>query len=86
MTQPVSQSLKLADLRPGDTLIADEAFSCIDPGRACLVHSDDRMGLFVHCCGPEHQRSDYHDKHFLDGQLNDDGEIVGFARPSAEVA
>lgn len=70
--------LKLSDIRAGSKLRADEAFECIAPGRVCEVHSDERHGLYVHCCGPQDARTDYADKHFLDGQLNHDGEIVGF--------
>jgi len=65
MTQP----LKLSDIRLGAKLRADEAFECISPGRICEVHFDEQHGPYVHCA---------HNRHFLDGQLNHDGELVGF--------
>lgn len=71
------QPLKLSDIRPGTKLRADEAFTCLPHGHMCEVHEDEH-GLYVHCCGPEGAHTNYADKHFLDGQLNDDGEIVGF--------
>jgi hypothetical protein len=78
MTAP----LKLSDIHAGDRLRADEAFSCIDPGHVCEVRSV-RGQLYVACCGPEDARTDYASAHLLDGQLNDDGEIVGFERVPA---
>jgi hypothetical protein len=60
------------EVREGDTLIADDGFTCIDAGARLLVERPlYRTDLFVACrCG----------RHFIDGQLNEAGEYVGFTK------
>ena len=56
--------MKLSEVKPGDVLIADGGFTCIELG-ATLVVGDD---LSVPCA---------HGKHFLDGQVDfDDGDTL----------
>ncbi|ADJ22995.1 hypothetical protein Hden_1182 [Hyphomicrobium denitrificans ATCC 51888] len=63
--------MHISQVKPGDTLIADDGFSCLDPDQRVTVHSDD-CGLFVPCrCG----------QHYLDGQLNAVGDLVGLYPP-----
>jgi len=64
---------KLNELKPGDELIADGGFDCLEDGERCLVL--DEGGLCVRC---------KQGLHFLEGQLdfyddsNDD--LIGFRR------
>lgn len=54
----------------GTKLIADGGFACIPAGRVLTVKFDEAANdLFAPCA---------HGKYFLDGQLNDDLEFVGF--------
>lgn len=60
---------KLEDVRAGDKLMADSGFTCVDHGAVLKVERDDE-GLFVTCRDG---------KHHLDGQLDEDGYLVGLA-------
>lgn len=69
---------QLSDLKPGDKLIADERFKCLTDGQECEVKEDPSIThnwpgakLYVEC---------EHGEHFLDGQENDDGEVLGLSR------
>lgn len=77
--------MKLTELKPGDHVIADGGFTCIEEGARLEVKSDPEVGVAL---GPEHQL--YVDcavgQHFLDGQLTDDGELVGLSRAPEPVA
>jgi hypothetical protein len=64
--------MKLSDLKPGDTVIADAGFTCMAAGPK-IVESDDGRGLYVRC-----RRG----RHYLDGQETDDDELVGLSRPA----
>jgi hypothetical protein len=70
--------MELSEVKVGDILIADDGFTCIDEGRECVVKADDNGELYVDCCGPEDTRSDYDDTHMLDGQEDEDGNLIGF--------
>lgn len=91
------KSMKLSEIKAGDILIADGGFTCIEEGRECEVFSDlehETGGgrwspLFVRCCGekPDFRSgetegsSNYQDQHFLDGQIDEEGdEVIGFRR------
>jgi hypothetical protein len=73
--------LKLDDLRAGDTVIADDGFTCL-PAGAHVVHGDGD-GLFIFCNGPDDD-PDPTSHHYLDGQQNKDGSLVGISRPKVE--
>lgn len=68
--------VKLADVKPGDRLVADAGFTCIKAGAVVEVgetrSGNDWLGadLYVPCS---------HGKHFLDGQTNDAGHCVGLS-------
>lgn len=69
----------------GDTVIADGGFTCIPEGTKCSVMAD-KGGLYVMCQGdaddePVKGKARRH-KHYLDGQLNEHGEYVGFYHAS----
>jgi len=58
---------KLADLKAGDVLELDQGFTCMKGERnVCLYHATNE--LFVHC---------NHGLHFLSGQDDGDGYLVG---------
>lgn len=66
--------VKLAEVKPGDRLVADGGFTCIKAGAIVTVGEsptgNDWPGadLYIPCS---------HGKHFLDGQENDAGQCVG---------
>jgi len=60
---------KLIDVQPGDALIADAGFTCVKPGRVSVKKSDN--GLYFDCS---------EGRHYLDGQVNDEGSLVGLRR------
>lgn len=69
---------KLKSLKPGDKLIADGGFTCIPPYAKRTVMKDKATlrpkwdsPLYVKCS---------EGKHFLDGQLNSKGEVVGLRK------
>ena len=63
--------MKLIDLKPGDIVIADGGFTCVQEGEH-TVHRNPRLpsteGLYIHCTEGEH---------YLDGQEDTDGNLVG---------
>ena len=62
----------IENVRPGDILIADGGFTCIQPGARLTVQRCDRLlELYVPCADG---------KHFIDGQLDEDGRFVGFQK------
>ncbi|HLY06127.1 MAG TPA: hypothetical protein VKR31_10295 [Rhizomicrobium sp.] len=78
--------MKLSDLKVGDVIVAGSGFTCIQEGRECLVKANCAGELYVDCCGPEDDRSDYGCYHGLDGQEDADGELIGFAWPENRAA
>lgn len=60
--------MKLADLKAGHCVFADTGFTCMAAGLH-IVEADEH-GLYVQC-------SEGH--HYLDGQEDDDGELVGLS-------
>ena len=70
MTDTVKYA-ELSEVRAGTKLRADGGFTCIPEGQELVVQSDhDRSPLYVRCS---------EGRHFLDGQLNNDGEYVGLS-------
>lgn len=55
-------------------LECDDGFTCIQAGAIKEVFEDDE-GLYVHCNGPDGE-SHPNNKHYLDGQLEDDGDYI----------
>lgn len=80
------QKLKLSDIKSGDIIVADDGFDCMKPGPH-KVEEDRDGSLYVVCNGDkcdsdgyQKQLADGTEKHFLDGQLDGAGYLVGFAR------
>jgi hypothetical protein len=63
--------MKYADLKPGDELIADGGFTCLKENQLVKVLSNRNRELVVMCADGEHS---------LDGQQDDDGNLIGFVR------
>jgi hypothetical protein len=61
--------IKLSDLKAGDTIIADGGFTCMEAGPKKVYAADD--GLHVLC---------NKGRHYLEGQLDDDGTLVGLEK------
>ena len=58
-------------VRPGDRLVPDEHFTCLDAGVPVEVREDPRGELYVHCRDG---------RHMLDGQVEQPGgALVGFS-------
>ena len=62
--------MKLSDVNVGATLVADGGFTCLSHKQECLVQGDEN-GLYI-MCGINGE-----DKHYLDGQEDEDGNLVG---------
>jgi hypothetical protein len=65
----VYPAARLDGLKVGDTLFADDGFTCMRPG--VLSVKQDGHGLYVKC-------RDGH--HYLDGQLREDGTLSGLVK------
>ena len=69
--------------KAGDLLIADGGFTCIPEGTRCRVR-EDADSLYVSCQGPNLEEpikgGRRRHRHYLDGQLNEADEYVGFYR------
>lgn len=86
----------MSDLNPGDKLVADECFTCLRDGETVTVEKDDKGALFVRCAGPDEgdnaaaesgspSTDRRTEQHGLDGQEDEEGEIVGFSRAPDQV-
>ena len=53
---------RVDDVKPGDTLIADDGFDCIQEGTHLIVQKDSEGTLYVPCKGGE-------GRHYLQGQI-----------------
>lgn len=63
------------DLYAGQRLVADGGFTCLSEGQVVTVHESEAGELFVRCNeGPAH---------FLDGQIDPEGTVVGL-RPAGD--
>lgn len=76
--------VKIADVQPGDVLIADDGFDCLHNGQECEVFMDPEYegvaSLYVKCSQGEH---------YLEGQIgygdDDHGdEFVGFNKKAEQ--
>jgi hypothetical protein len=64
-----SMTIRLRDVNAGDVLVADNGFTCIHQG--LYEVKEDSGRLYVDCRDG---------KHFLDGQDDGDGILIGFTR------
>lgn len=62
--------LRLTDVKPGDILITDRGFTCMDKGQHLTVRLS-RHGLWIPCRVG---------RHYLDGQEDEDGFLVGLTK------
>lgn len=62
--------VKFSEVKEGDTLIADDGFTCMDAGPKTVMRGDN--GLYVECMVR---------KHYLAGQEDETGCLVGFTKP-----
>ena len=77
MSEQVFSILQFNDVKPGDALLADGGFDCLDNGERVVVSVDPDGDLYVPCrCG----------KHSLEGQRGFDNpdELVGFFRAASQ--
>lgn len=58
--------MKLSDIKAGHKISTDDRFTCLKPGLHVVEES--KQGLYI-CCD--------HGEHYLDGQEDEDGELVG---------
>lgn len=76
-------SIKLSDVEAGDTLIADDGFTCI-PSGPVVIHADEEGRLYFPCSHDEDTRGPpFTQRHYIDGQVDFDDQVtlVGLARP-----
>lgn len=59
-------TVNIKDLKPGQKLKADAGFTCLDLG--VYEVQFDKRGPYIFCS---------EGKHYLDGQTNEDGNLVG---------
>jgi hypothetical protein len=60
---------RIDNITIGTALKSDGGFNCLDCGEVVTV-AEDKDGMFVPCrCG----------RHYLEGQVTDEGVLVGFA-------
>lgn len=60
----------IKDVTAGTKLVCDGGFTCIAAGSTLEVQASDTGNLYVPC---------RHGRHYLDGQTDDDGVIVGLS-------
>jgi len=64
--------MKISEFKVGDMVVADAGFTCLDPGEHRI--EEDHVGLYIRCqCG----------HHYLDGQVNGSGHIIGISPKAA---
>lgn len=73
----MSRFLNIKDIKPGMRIKADSGFSCIPPNSIRTVFQDTSNRLYV-CCLRE--------KHYIDGQLDNHGNVIGFTDSLSEPA
>lgn len=66
--------MKYSDVQIGDRLVADGGFTCLPKDKLVTVESDGD-GPFIRCSAG---------KHFLDGQTDDAGELIGLRAAADE--
>lgn len=60
---------KLSDVKPCDVLEADGGFDCLKPRQLEIVKVKENGSLYIDCS--------YDGGHILDGQLDDEGYLIG---------
>jgi hypothetical protein len=65
----IEDLMKLTDLKEGDKLVADDGFTCLADKQICEVVRHPDGNLCVMCANGFH---------CLDGQLDEQGDLVGF--------
>ena len=60
--------MKLSDIKEGDTIVVDGGFTCMKAGEKLVKGS--KTGLYVDC-------NDESGRHYLDGQEDEKGELIG---------
>lgn len=68
------QTMQLSDLSPGDIVMLDNGFPCRTAGPARVFYDPDG-GFFVAC---------QDGRHYLDGQEDEAGDLVGLAPPPVD--
>jgi hypothetical protein len=68
--------LRLSDLQPGDKVRGFEHWGCI-PTNATRTVRADKEGLFLLCRGPDGALPSNTVHHYLDGQCDSEGILVG---------
>lgn len=71
----MSRFLNIKDIKPGMRIKADSRFNCMPPNSIRTVFQDTSNRLYV-CC--------LHDKHYIDEQVDNYGDIIGFTDPFSE--
>jgi hypothetical protein len=61
-------------VKPGDRLFTDDGFTCMPAWQAKIVRRDEKGELYVACLCERGGR------HYLDGQLDEQGRLVGLYR------
>lgn len=61
-------TIKIDDIHPGTVLIADGGFTCLRCGDTRSVERDDKGEPYIRCDNG---------RHYLDGQEDDDGNLIG---------
>lgn len=72
--------MKLSDLKAGDVIVLDDGFLCA-PAGPVTVEVDERNGVPYFRCNFEGGS-----RHYLDGQEDGDGELIGVSWPAERVA
>ncbi len=65
----MTAKVKESEAVTGAVLVADSGFTCIKPGTELTVKYDRESGFYVDC---------EEGQHFLDGQRDGHGHIIGF--------
>ena len=76
-------NLKVSELKAGDVVVLDGGFSCAPEGRTVL--QEDEHGLWFPCAGGDAEEgfdpAKLTQKHYVAGQVRQDGTLVGMSRP-----
>lgn len=72
--------VKFSEVALGDMLIPDGGFDCMEEGKPLEVKQDHDGALYVDCAGPECELPPVQ-RHFLSGQEDAHGCLIGFHRP-----
>lgn len=73
--------MKLSDIGAGEMIAVDGGFTCMPAAANRLVLADDAGRLYVSCRGARNSGA-LSERHYLDGQEDEAGELVGLSRPN----